>query len=93
MLLFLNISGGEVVVIFLVVLMLFGPSSIPTIARGLGRGIRTIKDAAGDLQREIRESADKAQQETDLRSSLDITQELDLSKEIDIKKDLEDPIK
>lgn len=93
MLLFLNISGGEVVVVFLVVLMLFGPQSIPSIARGLGRGIRAIKDAAGDLQKEIRDSADRAQQETDLKQSLDITKEIDISSQIDLGKDIEDPLR
>jgi sec-independent protein translocase protein TatA len=91
MLLFLNISAGEIVVVFLVVLLLFGPQSIPTIARTLGRGMRAIKDASSELQREIRESADRAQQETDIKKDLDIQSSLDITRELDLTKDLEDP--
>ncbi|HRE73045.1 MAG TPA: twin-arginine translocase TatA/TatE family subunit [Flavobacteriales bacterium] len=91
MLLFLNISGGEIVVIFLVVLLLFGPQSIPTIARTLGRGMRAIKDASSELQREIRESADRAQQQADIKGDIDLKQSLDITKELDITTEIEDP--
>lgn len=74
-------------IIFLIVLMLFGPKSIPTIARGLGRGIRQVKDAASDIQNEIRKSADKAEQE------IDIKRELDLSKELKLDDELKNPLK
>jgi len=57
-LLFLNsISGGEIVIIFMIVLMLFGADSIPSIARNLGRGIRQVKDATQDIQRDIANAA------------------------------------
>ncbi len=56
-LLFLNsISGGEILVILLIVLMVFGADSIPSIARNLGRGIRQIKDATQEIQRDIANS-------------------------------------
>lgn len=56
-LLFLNsISGGEIMVILLIVLMVFGADSIPSIARNLGRGIRQIKDATQEIQRDIANS-------------------------------------
>jgi sec-independent protein translocase protein TatA len=77
MLLFLNISGGEIAVIFLIVLLLFGPQSIPTIARTLGRGIRAIKDASSEIQSEIRKSADKLEKDSPIkREDLDLTKEL-----------------
>ena len=40
--------------ILLVVLLLFGSKSIPDIARTLGKGIREIKNATGEIQNEIR---------------------------------------
>ncbi|MCB9196198.1 MAG: twin-arginine translocase TatA/TatE family subunit [Flavobacteriales bacterium] len=59
--LFLNsISGGEIIVILLIVLMLFGADSIPSIARNLGRGIRQIKDATQEIQRDIARSANES---------------------------------
>jgi sec-independent protein translocase protein TatA len=44
---------GELLVIFLVVLLLFGAKRIPDIATGLGRGIRDFKKAIKDTQDEI----------------------------------------
>ena len=44
---------GELLVIFLVVLLLFGAKRIPDIASGLGRGIRDFKKALKDTQEEI----------------------------------------
>ena len=77
MLLFLNISAGEIVVIFLIVLVLFGPQSIPTIARTLGRGIRAIKDASNEIQTEIRKSADRIEKDSGIKKEdLDITRDL-----------------
>lgn len=56
--LFLNsISGGEIIIVLLIVLMFFGSGSIPKIARTMGRTIRKFKDASQDIQREISDSA------------------------------------
>ncbi len=57
-LLFFNIGGGEIVFILLVVVMFFGADKIPEIARGLGKGIRDVKNAANDVKREITSSVD-----------------------------------
>ncbi len=51
--LFLNISGGELVVVLLLVIMFFGANKIPEIARGLGKGIRQVRNATDDLKQEI----------------------------------------
>jgi sec-independent protein translocase protein TatA len=53
-LLFLSPSGGEIMLILLVVLLLFGSKNIPDIARNLGKGIREIKNVTGEIQNEIR---------------------------------------
>lgn len=54
--LFLNLGGGEVVLILFVILLLFGGKGIPNIARGLGKGIREFKDAANGIQKDIKQS-------------------------------------
>ncbi|MHB1147998.1 MAG: Sec-independent protein translocase subunit TatA/TatB [Lutibacter sp.] len=56
---FLFISGGEIFVILLVVVMVFGADKLPEIARELGKGMRQIKNATNDIKREIQNSADK----------------------------------
>ncbi|GAB1308327.1 twin-arginine translocase TatA/TatE family subunit [Urechidicola sp. KH5] len=54
---FLFISGPEIFVILILVVMLFGADKIPEIARGLGKTMRQVKDATNDIKREINESA------------------------------------
>ncbi|MDP2542873.1 MULTISPECIES: Sec-independent protein translocase subunit TatA/TatB [Tenacibaculum] len=62
---FLFIGGPEIFVILLIVVMLFGADKIPEIARGLGKGMRQIKDATNDIKREINDSAKNQGIDTD----------------------------
>ncbi len=54
---FLFISGTEIAFILFIVVMVFGADKIPEIARGLGKGMRTLKDATNDIKHEITKSA------------------------------------
>ncbi len=47
------IGMQEMIVIFLVVLLLFGSKRLPELARGLGKGIREFKKATQDLKDEL----------------------------------------
>ena len=51
----LFISGQEIFVVMLIVLLLFGSKKIPEVARGLGKGMREFRKAAEDIKREIKE--------------------------------------
>ena len=73
---FLFISGGEIFFIMFIVVMVFGADKIPGIAKGLGKGMRQLKDATEDIKQEIQKSADK--------------QGIDTSFVKDIKKDIDD---
>ncbi len=53
----LFISGQEIVIIALVVLLLFGSKKIPEMAKGLGKGMREFRKAADDIKREINQSS------------------------------------
>ena len=55
----LFISGVEIAFILVFVLLVFGADKIPEIARGLGKGLRQVKDATNDIKSEISKSADK----------------------------------
>jgi sec-independent protein translocase protein TatA len=44
----------ELILIFLVVLLLFGAKRIPDIAQGLGKGIREFKRALKDTEDEVK---------------------------------------
>lgn len=52
-LLFLNIGTPELILIMFVALLLFGGDKLPSIAKGLGKGIRDFKDASEGVKREI----------------------------------------
>ena len=52
-----GISGGELVFVFLIILIFFGSKSIPKFARTMGRGVRKIKDATQEIQRDIKKSS------------------------------------
>ncbi len=73
---FLFISGGEIFFIMFIVVMVFGADKIPGIAKGLGKGMRQLKDATEDIKQEIQKSADK--------------QGIDTSFVTDIKKDIDE---
>ncbi len=49
-------SGGEIFVIILVAILLFGTKRIPEVARGLGKGLREFKKATDEIKREIAET-------------------------------------
>ena len=52
-----NLGVQELLIIFLIVLILFGAKKIPDIAQGLGRGIRDFKRAMKDTTDEISKAA------------------------------------
>ena len=54
---FLFISGSEIFIIVLVVLVLFGAKKIPELAKGLGKGMREFKKATDDIKKEINDSS------------------------------------
>lgn len=86
---FLFIGGPEIIVIGLLVVMLFGADKIPEIARGLGKGMRQLKDATNDIKREINDTANNQGIDTSIAE--------DVNKEINkVKEDIDDltgPIK
>ncbi len=78
---YLFIGGPEIFIIILIVVMVFGADKIPEITRGLGRGIRQVKDATEDIKSEIKKRAEK--QGIDTKS---------IKKEIDDVKDKMDEL-
>ena len=51
----------EIILIFLVVLLIFGAKRIPEIARGIGKGIREFKDATNEISQELESEAQNRQ--------------------------------
>ena len=54
-LLFLGILGtGEIVIIAIVVLLLFGGKKIPELMKGIGKGVKNFKDGVKGLEDDIK---------------------------------------
>lgn len=69
-LLFFDISGGELMVILLAAFIVFGPSKIPEIARKIGRGMNEIRRASDEIKREITKETRKVEKEISFEGSV-----------------------
>ncbi|MBR5482261.1 MAG: twin-arginine translocase TatA/TatE family subunit [Bacteroidaceae bacterium] len=59
-----NLGTGEIIIIALVVLLLFGGKKIPELMRGLGKGVKSFKDGMHDLENEINKEPETKKEET-----------------------------
>ncbi|MCH4824077.1 twin-arginine translocase TatA/TatE family subunit [Gramella lutea] len=75
----LFISGAEIAFIMFILVMVFGADKIPDIARGLGKGMKAIRNASNDIKSEIQKSAEKQGIDTDFTK--DVRGEIDKVKE------------
>lgn len=50
-----NFGFQELLLIFVIALVIFGPSKLPELGKGLGRGIREFKKATQSIQEEVTE--------------------------------------
>lgn len=71
---FLFIGTTEIIFILFVLVMVFGADKIPDIAKGMGKGMRTLRDASNDIKGEITKSVDKNGIDTNVTK--DITGEI-----------------
>lgn len=53
-----GLGTGELVVIVLVVLLLFGGKKIPELMKGIGKGVRSFKQGMNDISDEINKPVD-----------------------------------
>ncbi|MBA25142.1 MAG: twin-arginine translocase TatA/TatE family subunit [Candidatus Marinimicrobia bacterium] len=60
-----SIGGWEVLLIFLVVLLLFGAKKLPELAKGLGKGIREFKGAVEGIEKEFDDAVDSIDKNKD----------------------------
>ena len=58
-LLFFDISTGEILLILIVAFLVFGPDKIPAIAKKIGRGMNEVRRASDEIKREINREANK----------------------------------
>ncbi len=58
-----GISGGEILILLLLVLLLFGPKKIPEIARMIGRGMNEVKKVQREINTEIHRYSSEIEKE------------------------------
>ena len=49
----LNLVGPDMMVIFLIVLLLFGAKKLPELARGMGRAVKEFSTARDEIEKEL----------------------------------------
>jgi TatA/E family protein of Tat protein translocase len=62
---FLFISGGEIIIVVLVILLLFGADKIPEFAKTFGKGMQEFRKATEEIKREINQTTDTFTEEVD----------------------------
>ncbi len=64
-----DVGGGELILIVLAIIVLFGPKKLPEIARTMGKGMQKIKDAQQQFTDEINNISDEAKSVADIENS------------------------
>lgn len=80
---FMFIGTTEIIFILLIVVLVFGADKLPEIARGMGKGMRMLRDASSDIKTEITKTVDK--QGIDTNITKNVTEEINK-----VKDELED---
>lgn len=63
-----SIGMPELIVIFLVILLLFGSKRLPELAKGLGKGIREFKKATNEIKNELDVSSIRRDFENEIKN-------------------------
>jgi Tat protein translocase TatB subunit len=69
-----NLGGAEILMIFIVGLIVLGPSKLPEAARQIGRAVNELRRVSSGFQQELKESLEEPAAET--RAMMDETRSL-----------------
>ena len=50
-----SLGGGELILIALVILLLFGGKKIPELMKGLGKGVKSFKDGMNEIEKDTKD--------------------------------------
>ena len=59
----MSLGPWEIIIIFVVILLIFGGKKLPELARGLGEGIKEFKKASKDIKDEVDKSISESSSE------------------------------
>lgn len=94
-LLFLDISFGEIFIVITVIFIIFGPQKIPELARKFGKGMREIKKASSEIQREINREVSNFKTDVDMERIVNESDPKPKTKNSEVpekdKKEIEEP--
>jgi len=82
MLLFLDISGGEIVIILIVIFLIFGPQKLPGMARKAGQVMNDLKRASSDITREFKDETDFVRKEYNRAKDKIVKETMDINSSI-----------
>lgn len=72
----MNVFGiglPEMVLIFLVALLIFGPKKLPEIGRSLGKTLKSFQDASKEFEAEIKKEVDKVTEPFETEKPMEAT--------------------
>ena len=58
-----NIGTGEIILIALVVLLLWGGKKIPELMKGLGKGVKSFKEGMNEIEKDLNDDEKKKKEE------------------------------
>jgi sec-independent protein translocase protein TatB len=54
----MNLGAGEIVLLAILALVIFGPKRLPEIARQVGRAVAEVRRVSREFEREVRDAAE-----------------------------------
>lgn len=88
-----NVGPAEIILIFVIALLVFGPKKLPEIGRSVGRALREFKKTSEEIKGRIEEEIEASEIKDigkDLKSGVDEIQSGVRSIQDDIRKELTD---
>ena len=64
------ISSTEILFILFIVVIVFGADKIPDVAKGLGKGIRSLKNATNEIKNEVSKSVENNKLDTEISNNI-----------------------
>jgi len=61
-----NLSGGEIVILMLIVLLVFGANRLPEAGKAVGKGLREFKRALSEAENSIHQLPSSSSREAEL---------------------------
>lgn len=65
LLFFQNLGAGEIIILALVILLLFGGKKIPELMKGLGKGVKSFKEGINDVEDQINKAGEPEKKQED----------------------------